>query len=191
MKLIQMAKVREGRYLKNYELTYENKAGKEKVYEIVSFRNLNKAEELGERVTGLSIVAICGGKMLLLKEFRMGVNERIFNLCAGMLEKGENIEECIRRELYEETGLSLKKIIRILPPSYAAVAITDIKNQIVFAEVEGTISEEYTSDNEDIQAVLYSRQEVSRLLENETFSSRAQIAAYMFSIGALDVNTDR
>lgn len=33
MKLIQMAKVREGRYLKNYELTYENKAGKEKVYE--------------------------------------------------------------------------------------------------------------------------------------------------------------
>lgn len=191
MKLIQMAKVREGRYLKNYELTYENKAGKEKVYEIVSFRNLNKAEELGERVTGLSIVAICGGKMLLLKEFRMGVNERIFNLCAGMLEKGENIEECIRRELYEETGLSLKKIIRILPPSYAAVAITDIKNQIVFAEVEGTISEEYTSDNEDIQAALYSRQEVSRLLENETFSSRAQIAAYMFSIGALDVNTDR
>lgn len=142
-------------------------------------------------MTGLSIVAICGGKMLLLKEFRMGVNERIFNLCAGMLEKGENIEECIRRELYEETGLSLKKIIRILPPSYAAVAITDIKNQIVFAEVEGTISEEHTSDNEDIQAALYSRQEVSRLLENETFSSRAQIAAYMFSIGALDVNTDR
>ncbi len=190
MKLIQMAKVREGRYLKNYELTYENKAGKEKVYEIVSFRNLNKAEELGERVTGLSIVAICGGKMLLLKEFRMGVNERIFNLCAGMLEKGETIEECIRRELYEETGLSLKKIIRILPPSYAAVAITDIKNQIVFAEVEGTISEEHTSDNEDIQAALYSRQEVNRLLETETFSSRAQIAAYMFSIGALDVNTD-
>ncbi len=37
-----------GRYLKNYELTYENKAGKEKVYEIVSFRNLNKAEELGK-----------------------------------------------------------------------------------------------------------------------------------------------
>jgi ADP-ribose pyrophosphatase len=61
----------------------------------------------------------------------------------------------------------------------------------VFAEVEGTISEEHTSDNEDIQAALYSRQEVSRLLENETFSSRAQIAAYMFSIGALDVNTDR
>ena len=50
--------------------------------------------------------------------------------------------------------------------------------------------ENHTSDNEDIQAALYSRQEVSRLLENETFSSRAQIAAYMFSIGALDVNTD-
>lgn len=80
-----------GQISENYELTYENKAGKEKVYEIVSFRNLNKAEELGERVTGLSIVAICCGKMLLLKEFRMGVNERIFNLCAGMLEKGKTL----------------------------------------------------------------------------------------------------
>lgn len=185
MKLLQMEKVREGRYLKNYELTYENKAGNEKVYEIVSFRNMDKPEELGKKVTGLSIVAVCDGKMLLLKEFRMGVNQYVYNLCAGMLEKGETMEECIRRELYEETGLSLKRILRILPPSYAAVAITDIKNQIVFAQVEGTISAEYMSDNEEIQAALYSPAEVSRLLETETFSSRAQIAAYMFSIGAL------
>ncbi len=88
----------------------------------------------------------------------MGVNERIFNLCAGMLEKGENIEECTPAVSLLRNGTFLKKIIRILPPSYAAVAITDIKNQIVFAEVEGTISEEHTSDNEDIQAALYSRQ---------------------------------
>lgn len=78
MKLIQMAKVREGRYLKNYELTYENKAGKEKVYEIVSFRNLNKAEELGERVTGLSIVAICGGKMAFTQRIPYGGQRTYF-----------------------------------------------------------------------------------------------------------------
>ena len=54
---------------------------------------------------------------------------------------------------------------------------------------QGTESREQKAGNRK-QAALYSRQEVSRLLENETFSSRAQIAAYMFSIGALDVNTD-
>lgn len=30
MKLIKMEKVKDGRYLKNYELVYQNKAGKEK-----------------------------------------------------------------------------------------------------------------------------------------------------------------
>ena len=32
MKLIKMEKVKDGKYLKNYELTYRNKAGKEKTY---------------------------------------------------------------------------------------------------------------------------------------------------------------
>lgn len=180
MKLINIEKVREGRYLKNYELTYENKAGKEKVYEIVSFRNLEKPSDIGQKISGLSIMAVCDGKLLLLKEFRMGVNERIYNLCAGMIEKGESVEDCVRRELYEETGLTLKKIIKVLPPAYAAVSITDIKNRIVFAQVEGTISD-HTSDNEDIEAALYTKEEVAHLLENATFSSRAQMAAYMFT----------
>ena len=34
----------------------------------------------------------------------MGVNKYIYNLCAGMVEGSETIEECVRRELYEETG---------------------------------------------------------------------------------------
>ena len=34
MKLLHMEKVKDGRYLKNYELTYLNKAGREKKYEI-------------------------------------------------------------------------------------------------------------------------------------------------------------
>lgn len=37
-----MEKVRDGRYLKNYELTYQNKAGKEKKYEIVSRKELKE-----------------------------------------------------------------------------------------------------------------------------------------------------
>ena len=36
MKFLGMKKVRDGKYLKNYELSYENKAGRLKTYEIVS-----------------------------------------------------------------------------------------------------------------------------------------------------------
>lgn len=181
MELLKMEKVKDGRYLKNYELTYRNKAGKEKKYEIVSRNDIAGPHMIGEKVSGVSIVAYYEDKILLLREFRMGVNRLIYNLCAGMIEEGESLEECIQRELYEETGLSVKKIRNILPPSFAAVAFSDVKTQIAFVDVEGSF-EDHTSENEQINAGFYTREEVHDLLETEEFSSRAQIAAYLFSI---------
>lgn len=182
MKFIKLEKVKDGKYLKNYELTYLNKSGKEKKYEIVSMKELRELTDLGKLPSGLSIIATCEDKMLLLHEFRMGVNKRIYNLCAGMIEDGETVEDCVRRELYEETGLQLKYVKKILPASYSAVGITDLKTYLVFAEVEGSISAEHASANEDIIAGLYTKEEVVTLLETEEFSSRAQLAAYYFTI---------
>lgn len=182
MKFLGMEKVRDGKYLKNYELSYENKAGKLKKFEIVSRKELSGPEDLGRRVSGVSIVAFKDDKMMLLKEFRLSINKEIFNLCAGMLEEGETIEACIARELYEETGLSVRRMISILPPSFSAVGFSDTKTYIAFVEAEGTF-EDHTSDNEQIQARFYSRQEVKELLATEEFSSRSQMAAYFFAAG--------
>lgn len=180
MKFLRFEKVKDGKYLKNYEITYQNKAGKEKKYEIVSRRELRSMEDLGGASSGVSIVAVQGEKMLLLHEFRMGVNRTIYNLCAGMLEEGESIEDCIERELYEETGLKVKKIRAILPPSFAAVAISDTTTQIAFVEVSGELGD-HTSENEQIAAGFYTKEEVKELLQTEPFSSRAQMAAYFFA----------
>ena len=181
MEFLGMEKVKDGKYLKNYELTYLNKAGREKKYEIVSRSEITGPEALGKRVSGVSIVAYHEDRLLLLREFRMGVNRYIYNLCAGMIEEGESMEECITRELYEETGLSVKRIRTILPPSFAAVAFSDVKTQIAFVEVEGNF-EDHTSDNEQIDAKFYTKEAVRELLETEEFSSRAQMAAYFFTI---------
>jgi ADP-ribose pyrophosphatase len=180
MELLKMEKVKDGKYLKNYELTYLNKAGREKKYEIVSRSEISSPDMLGQRVSGVSVVAYYEDRLLLLREFRMGVNKYIYNLCAGMLEQDETIEDCIRRELYEETGLQLKRIIHILKPSYAAVAISDVKTQIAFVEAEGILSDN-TSENEKITAAFYTREQVQELLEQEEFSSRAQMAAWFFT----------
>ena len=182
MKFIKLEKVKDGKYLKNYEITYLNKAGKEKKYEIVSRKELREAADIGRAASGISIVAFHDGKLLLLREFRMSVNKTIFNLCAGMIEEGETVEECISWELYEETGLSVKRIRTILPPSYAAVGISDTKTYIAIVDAEGEFSE-HTSDNEMIQAQFYTKEEVEKLLETEEFSSRSQIIAYFFVQG--------
>ena len=141
---------------------------------------MKSIEDVGGAPSGVSIVATVGDKLLLLHEFRMGVNRSIYNRVAGMLEKDESVEDCIARELYEETGLTVKKIKKILPPSFAAVAISDTTTYIALVEAEG-IFDDHSSENEQIEAALYTKEEVSRLLETEPFSSRAQLAAYFFT----------
>lgn len=182
MELKKIEKTKDGRFLKNYNLTYINKAGKEKVYEIVSRSELKEPEDLGKKINGVSVVAFYEDKMLLLREFRMGVNKYVYNLCAGMMEEGESVEETIKRELYEETGLEVSEIIDILEPCYSAVAISDVKTYIAFVKARGTI-DYHTSDNEDITARFYTKEEVAELLKTESFSSRCQMAAYFFSRG--------
>lgn len=182
MEFLGLEKTKDGKYLKNYELKYLNKAGNEKKYEIVSRRELTGPDDLGSAPSGVSIIAYKDDKMLLLKEFRMGVNQSIYNLCAGMMEKDETIEACIARELYEETGLQVAKILKILPPSYAAVAISDTSTYIAFVEAEGEIAD-HTSVNEQIEAAFYTGEEISQLIATQPFSSRAQLAAYFFTLG--------
>ncbi len=188
MKLIDFKKVKDGKFIKNYELKYENNEGKEKVFEIISHNDYSDASELGRKSSGVSIIALdeTGEHLLVLNEFRMGINKRIYNLCAGRIEKGETPEDCIRRELMEEAGLELVKVVKILPPSFAAVALSDVMNQIAIAIVKGTPTGKNASANEWIEPKFYSKDEVKHLVENEQFTSRAQLAAFMFSEGAFD-----
>jgi len=183
MKVIDIKKIHDGKFIKNYLLTYLNKEDKEKKYEIVSHKELSSVEDLGKSSSGCVIVAVRDNHLLLLKEFRVPVNKYVYNLCAGRIENGETLEDCVRRELYEETGLKLKGIIKILPAAYASVSISDISNTLVFVNVEGEISD-HTSDNEEIAARFYSREEVMNLVMNEPFSSRAQSVAYFFATGS-------
>lgn len=178
--LNSMEKTRDTRFLKNYTLNYTNKEGGEKIYETVSNFDYNHPEELGERPSGVVVVGYCGDKLLLCREFRMGVNHFVYNLPAGHIDEGEDVEACARRELYEETGLSISEVKKVLPPSYAAPDLSDSSAWVVFAEVEGEISD-HTEADEWIQPDFYDREEVSALLSKERFSGRAQMVAYFFS----------
>lgn len=183
MKLLNLKKVHDGHFLKKYEIEYLNKKGKEKTYEIVSRSELTDFSQLGQNPSGVSIFATCGNQMLLLKEFRIGAGKEIYNLCAGNIDPGETIEECISRELFEETGLRVKQIYKILPPSFAAVGLSDITNYVAFVEAEGELSD-HTSDNEEIHPSFYNKSEIETLVNSGApFSSRAQILSYLYSQG--------
>lgn len=60
-------------------------------------------------VTPAIIVAVMNGDKILLahnKSFAEGV----YSLVAGFVEPGESLEECVRREVLEETGVSIENV---------------------------------------------------------------------------------
>jgi ADP-ribose pyrophosphatase len=54
----------------------------------------------------VSIVALEGDLLVLVRQTRAGADERTLELPAGSIEDGETPEECAARELVEECGLT-------------------------------------------------------------------------------------
>lgn len=71
-----------------------------------------KCEECGyiiyPRLNPAVIVGVRNGDSLLLTKYRQGYGYNA--LVAGFVEIGETLEECVAREVMEETGLSVKNI---------------------------------------------------------------------------------
>lgn len=178
-KLNFMTKTRDTHFLKGYTLNYTNTEGNEKLYEMVSNFDYEKPEEIGQKASGVVIVGFRGDELLLLREFRMGVNQFIYNMPAGHSEAGESVEECAKRELREETGLHIKRICKILSPAYAAPDLSDSSAWVVMAEVEGEFNPQTEAD-EYIQPLFADRKQLEELLGSEKFSGRAQLMAYFF-----------
>jgi ADP-ribose pyrophosphatase len=61
--------------------------------------------EVLQKPDSVSIVAVDGGLIVVVRQTRAGAGERTLELPAGSIEEGESPEECATRELVEECGL--------------------------------------------------------------------------------------
>ena len=62
--------------------------------------------EVLRQTDSVSIVAVDGGFIVVVRQTRAGAEERTLELPAGSIEEGESPEECAARELVEECGLT-------------------------------------------------------------------------------------
>jgi ADP-ribose pyrophosphatase len=61
--------------------------------------------EIVEHADCIAVVAVDDeSRILMVKQFRRPVNKMLLEIPAGGIEDGEDPEECVRRELQEETG---------------------------------------------------------------------------------------
>ena len=62
------------------------------------------------RISPAIIVAITAGNRLLLARSGRFPRKRMFSVIAGYVEPGETLEDCVRREIREEVGLTVRHI---------------------------------------------------------------------------------
>ena len=175
----------ESKYLSLYDAEYENKKGNEKHWTIASRKNFEtiKAQLAGEKDETIDAVIIAAlhketKSLVIIKQFRIPLNNYVYEIPAGLLDSNESIDTAVRRELKEETGLSLIDINyeKTKNKVYVSTGMTDESVAMVYCTCEGTISTEYLEADEDIEAILMNQGEVSELLKKDL---KMDIKAFM------------
>lgn len=123
-----------------------------------------------------------GNKLVLIREFRIPIGDYLYGFAAGLIDNGESIEQTIRRELKEETGLIVDKIVEISPAVFSSAGMSDEANYMALVEASGEITNEFLEDSEDIEVILMDSQEIRDLLNSQKkIAAKAWAMLYHFA----------
>ena len=171
MKIEKLKKVTDFKHLNMFELDYRDMKGQKRSWQFAS-RNAKPKCQTGlfARPDAVVIVPFHIGKnkLVIIKEFRVPLAGYQYGFPAGLLDGEEKIEEAGQRELKEETGLSLTKILKTSPPTYSTSGMTDESIAMLYGECEGEPSNTLNESSEDISVEFISPEEARLLIEDET-----------------------
>lgn len=178
-------------WIKKYMLTYRLPNGELYKYESVSRKDLEgykRVLELDAKGGNQPADAICivpilpDDSILMIREFRYPVNAWCIAFPAGLVEEGETLEECVNRELLEETGYKVRedlegKALLPLPQNgYSSVGMAEENVRVVIAYVEKAGDPE-PSETEYIDSFTLKREDVGKFLDTnqDLIGTRAQL----------------
>ncbi|GHS86606.1 ADP-ribose pyrophosphatase [Synergistales bacterium] len=84
--------------------------------------------EVIEHKDAVGVLAMSGGNLLLVRQFRYAIMEETIEICAGLIERGESPSDAAVREAREELGLRPGSLIEIgkiySSPGFCTEALT-------------------------------------------------------------------
>lgn len=169
MKIKKSKKLTHQKWLNLFDVQYIDKNGQEKFWQMASRQNEPKCIT-GEFEKPDAVVIVpyhkAMNKIVITKEYRVPLGDYEYGLPAGLVDEGETIEGASSRELKEETGLTVTRIIKISQPIYSSAGMTDESVAMVYVECEGEPSIEGNVDSEEIEVILAAPSEVSKMCKD-------------------------
>ena len=175
----------ETKYLKLYDAEYINRVGENRNWTIASRKPIEqinnrffKGEE--DKIDAVVIIPkhIEKNKLVLIKQFRVPINDYVIEFPAGLIDGEEDIKEAAKRELKEETGLELLDIDmeKTKNKVYLSPGMTDESVAMIFCSCNGEVSLDNLEDDEDIEVLLLDKDELKELLKS---NFKIDVKAYL------------
>ncbi|MBN1796210.1 MAG: NUDIX hydrolase [Sedimentisphaerales bacterium] len=152
-----------------FEVTYKDKNGAERKWTVASRKDSPIAGAAQpDAVVIIPIIETPDGKRLVItKEWRVPIGDFEYGFPAGLIENGQSIEQAIKDELKQETGLDVVKIRHISKPVYSSPGLTDESCCMAIVEATGRVSDKFLEDSEDIETILMDVEDVKNLLDSD------------------------
>ena len=172
-KINKLTTLAETKFLNLYNAEYNNKGGNIKNWIIASRKEKENLEGVYLNNKELQDDAVLivpfhkeEEKIVVIRQFRVPINSYIYEMPAGLIDKGESPQTAITRELKEETGLDVIEILKntVKGQLFLSPGMTDESVTSVFCTCGGTISKAYMEEDEDIEPILLSQKEAQELL---------------------------
>lgn len=170
MNIVHVEKLTEQPWLNLFATHYENR-GKPGRWIFVSRHDQPYGPLVTDAVVIVPIWRPKNGpaRLVMIREYRVPVGNYLLGLPAGLVEKGEPVEEAICREMREETGFRVKSIQQVTQPLFSSSGLTDESAALAFIEVEDDDSQPPAPDHgEEIEVVTLDWEGVDRVCRDRS-----------------------
>ena len=169
MKILSANKLTDLKWLNLFDVSYRDRSGRDRKWQVATRAGEPKCIS-GRFAVPDAVVIVpfhtSENKMVITREYRVPLADFEYGFPAGLIDEGESLEQAVSRELKEETGLTLTRIIDTSPPLYSSAGMTDESVAMVYVECDGMPSIAGNEGSELIEVYLVSREEASRMCEN-------------------------
>jgi len=169
LKIQGVTKITNRKYLNLFSINYTDRHNQDKSCQIASRKDIPKCVS-GEFDLPDAVVIVPyhqkKQKLVLISEFRVALGGFQYGFPAGLLDRNESVEDAGARELKEETGLRVTRVLNVGPPVYSSSGMTDESVAMLYVECDGEASKAGNESSEEINTLFVSPAEAALLLKH-------------------------